>query len=116
MKFTQLNPHLLRYEKRPDGVYHVEVDTIAECNGVQFLCPKCFETNKGAVGTHSVLCWSQNRGTPDEAAPGPGRWTITGTSVEDLTLGGENGKSDSVLLTSGCGWHGWVKNGEVTSL
>lgn len=81
-----------------------------EAQGVMFLCPLC----EG----HQVLCWFKDRGVPDKAEPGPGRWTPTGTCIGDLTL------SPSVNLDTksaeyysqypnSCRWHGWVKNGEA---
>lgn len=85
----------------PDGAFR-EVSTIGEANGVLFDCPKC--------GRHSVLCWSRSRGVPDGIEPGPGRWEMTGSGLDDLTL------SPSIDLSrngSGCGWHGWVKNGDA---
>lgn len=91
--------------------------TFAEAQGVLFLCPKCFTANGGAVGTHSVLCWSRSRGVPDSVRPKPGRWTLQGTSIDDLTLDGDPvGNARSVLLTSdgGCAWHGFVNNGDAT--
>jgi hypothetical protein len=81
----------------------------AEAQGIRFLCPKCFEANGGAAGTHSVLCWFADKGVPADKSPGPARWPATGTGVEDITL------TPSVLLLGGCGWHGWIKNGVVTS-
>jgi hypothetical protein len=119
MRLTELEPRFVRYEKRADGVYHVETTNIRKAQGVQFLCPKCFTENAGPVGTHLVLCWSRSRGVPDDATPGPGRWTLEGTGFDDLTLNGDSkegpGKgARSVLLTSGCGWHGFITNGEVT--
>lgn len=91
-----------------------EVETIAEAQGVQFLCPKCFATNGGARGTHSVVCWSRSRGVAEEESPGPGRWTLEGTGLEDLTLNGDQaggGGARSALLTAGCGWHGFINAG-----
>ena len=79
--------------------------------GVIFLCPKCFEMNKGSVGTHSVICWFKDRGIPDNMDPKPGRWNPSGTSLDDLTFVGPG--AVSVLLTSGCGWHGFVKDGSA---
>jgi hypothetical protein len=65
--------------------------------------------NNGPIGTHSVLCWFKGRGVPDDEFSGPGRWDVSGTGFEDLTL------IPSVHLTGeGCGWHGHVQNGEVT--
>jgi hypothetical protein len=115
MRFLDLQPRFIRYDKREDGVYHVFVEGIAEAQGVIFLCPKCFAKNNGPMGTHSVICWSRSRGVPDEANPKPGRWTLDGTGLSDLTLNGDPpGNARSVLLTGGgCGWHGFVTNGEA---
>ena len=107
-----LEAGFLRYERREDGsvLYH-HVDTIAEAQGVRFLCPKCFRANRGKVGTHMVVCWSRSRGVPEDAQPGPGRWVLTGTGIGDLTLDAEPGQTRSVLLTAGCRWHGFVTKG-----
>jgi len=62
------------------------------------------------IGTHMVLCWFRDRGVPDGETPGPGRWQVSGSGLGDLTL------APSVHLTgAGCGWHGFVRNGLVTS-
>lgn len=91
-----------------------EVDSIADAQGVQFLCPKCFSKNGGPVGTHSVVCWSRSRGVGEDETPGPGRWSLEGTGIDDLTLNGDapgGGGARSVLLTGGCGWHGFINSG-----
>lgn len=80
--------------------------------GVLFLCPKCFAANGGAAGTHSVLCWFANPASgpvaPAHVDPKP-RWTRGGNSIASLSL------QPSVLLSGeGCGWHGWVTNGDAT--
>jgi hypothetical protein len=108
---TQLEGQFLRREVTDGHIRQIPVDTLAEAQGVRFLCPKCFRDNGGNVGTHQVICWSAERGTPADATPGPGRWKMEGTGLEDLTLSGENGKSSSVWLTGGCGYHGFIKNG-----
>lgn len=117
MKLTSLDPSFQRCEFRGDGKeFHCEVATIAEAQGVEFLCPKCFEKNGGPVGTHVVVCWSRSRGTPDAASPGPGRWKISGTGFDDLTLDADPPSSArSVDLKGGCRWHGFVTNGQVTN-
>ncbi len=82
------------------------VADFSEARGVMFLCPKCFIANRGRVGTHSVIAWFT--GVPADRVPGPGRWEASGTSLADLTL------RPSILLTGeGCGWHGFITNGEV---
>lgn len=79
------------------------VDTIDEADGVMFLCPGCFARNGGAEGTHVVICWEPS--VPLDVSPGPGRWPLVGTSLDDLTL------TPSVALDC---WHGWVKNGDAS--
>lgn len=108
-----LEAYFVRYES-PTGWRHV--DHLAEATGLHMLCPKCFTFNAGPVGTHAVLCWFRGRGVPDEMDPKPGRWTPSGSSLDDLTfVPGDPPISVSVLLTGGCGWHGHVRNGAVDS-
>ncbi len=83
-----------------------DVDTFDDAQGVFFLCPKCYAANGGSVGTHAVICWSPK--APATIPPGPARWTMTGTGLDDLSL------SPSVQLTSGCMWHGFVTDGKAT--
>lgn len=79
-----------------------------DCDGLIFLCPKCFADNKGPIGTHSVICWKPH--VPLSISPGPGRWSQRGTGIDDLTL---FAGSSSVWLKDGCGWHGFVGFGSV---
>lgn len=97
----------------PDGGDWIctPVENIADAQCVQFLCPKCFAANNGSVGTHWIKCWFNGRGVPDHYLPGPGRWNPSGTGLHDLTFVGPG--ATSVLLTSGCGWHGWIENGQA---
>lgn len=137
MRLVDLEPQFLRYEMqehdqatsaiiREPGKYpvFVSVPTIAEAQGVEFLCPKCFVTKGGPIGTHAVICWSSSAGVPDDAQPGPGRWKLVGTGFADLTLAEEPGKSRSVALNCEClepdgskgpGWHGYITGGEATN-
>jgi hypothetical protein len=117
MKVTDLSPQFLQYEKRGDNTYLQYTDDMTKAQGVMFLCPKCFVQNNGKIGTHCIICWSRSRGTPEDVAPLPGRWSIEGTSMEKLTLNGDavgGGGARSVVLTGGCEWHGFITNGEVT--
>lgn len=99
------------FTKRIDGRSRRMDVPYAEADGVQFLCPKCFAANGGPVGTHLVICWFVGR-VPDDETPGPGRWVPSGTGIDDLTFIGPN--AASVLLQGGCGWHGFVRDGDAT--
>lgn len=101
------------YEKTGPVEYILIVETLAEADGVMFLCPKCFADNAGPVGTHTVICWFVGK-VPDDVDPKPGRWTPTGTGLADLTFVPSAGRSHSVLLTGGCRWHGFVANGDAS--
>jgi hypothetical protein len=93
--------------------YHIDVATLAEADGLSFLCPKCFAENRGPVGTHTVICWFEGK-VPDDAVPGPGRWNPVGTGLDDLSFV-PGKRSPSVLLTGdGCAWHGFVTAGDAT--
>lgn len=86
----------------------------AGAHGVKFLCPKCYATNGGPVGTHSVICWSRSAGTPEEMQPKPGRWKMQGSGIHDLTLDGDQpggGGARSIQLLGGCNWHGFIDDG-----
>ena len=85
---------------------HRTVISIAKADGLMLLCPKCFEDNGGPVGTHSVICWQPH--VPQDIPPTPGRWEFYGTGLKDLTL---VAGSSSVLLTSGCRAHFWIRDG-----
>jgi hypothetical protein len=110
-KLTDLDAHFIVWT---GGGWH-RVGRIEDAQGISFLCPKCFAANGGAVGTHSVICWSQSRGAPDAAVPGPGRWRMDGTGLHDFTLNADPPRSArSVALNGGCAWHGFVTNGDAT--
>lgn len=100
-------------EERTGPVAYIpEVDSLAEADGVWFLCPKCYAENGGRIGTHSVICWFVGK-VSDDVDPKPGRWTPTGTGLHDLTFVPSPERSQSVLLTGGCLWHGFVVNGDA---
>lgn len=109
MKLTDLDASFRRIIV--PGRSHEHVDNIEDAQGVMFLCPKCFTTNKGAIGTHMVICWFLDRGVSDDERPGPGRWGALGTGLADLTL---KAGSSSILLKGGCNWHGFIRNGDAT--
>jgi uncharacterized protein DUF6527 len=87
---------------------------IDRAQGIWFLCPVCFAKNGGPVGTHMVEVSFSGRGVPDDRGSHgengePTRWNLSGSGYNDLTL------TPSIWLKGGgCGWHGFITNGEVT--
>jgi hypothetical protein len=123
VRLRELDPSFIRREIRscsggPDcstvsphteHEYWINVASIAEADGLMFLCPVCFVTNKGPVGTHGVLCWRPR--VPQNVAPKPGRWEFEGTSLDDISL---VAASSSIFLTGeGCGAHFYIRSGEI---
>lgn len=97
------------------SVYTIPVHSLTDAQGVRFLCPKCYAAHGGAIGTHSIICWSRSRGIPNDADPGPGRWKMDGTGLDDLTLNADAPSSArSIQLNGGCAWHGYVTQGRAT--
>jgi hypothetical protein len=111
VKLTELEPRFLRRVEEEGSIYHRDVVSIGEAEGVMFLCPKCFQANGERIATHFVICWSPK--VPPEAVPGPGRWELVGTGFADLTL---RAGSSSVQLLGGCNWHGFITNGDVSTV
>jgi hypothetical protein len=102
MKLIDLEPS---FKKVVDERTMRNVDTLAEAEGIKFLCPYCFRKNNGAVGTHSIIIWFEGRGAPPEWEPLP-RWRVSGTGYGDLTI-------TPSILDSEC-WHGYVTKGEIS--
>lgn len=113
LSLRELQAVFVRCDDRFEGDHapHRPVDRIEDADGVRFLCPLCFGANGGARGTHIVICWSPS--APADQPPGPGRWALVGSSIDDLTLGPIPGKTRSVQLLGGCNWHGFVTNGRA---
>lgn len=103
MRLLDLEPKFVKYLS--GGVIR-EVSSLAEADGIRFLCPKCFRNFPRNV--HQVICWSPS--VPGEVRPGPGRWEMSGSNFHDLSL---TAKSSSVRVTSGCRAHFFVQNGEI---
>lgn len=109
MRLRDLNAKFERIEKCSYATYYVnEGTTIENADGICFLCPVCFEKNKGPIGTHAIICWRPR--VPAEMSPSPGRWEFQGTSIDDLTL---VAGSSSIKLESGCQAHFFVTKGEI---
>lgn len=117
MKLRDLEAYFVKFslgpvdEHWPNGrPTYRHVDKLQDADGVFFLCPKCFETNHGRIGTHMVGCWFVGK-VPPWVDPKPGRWNPAGTGLDDLTFVPPG--AVSVLLNGGCGWHGFVRNGDA---
>lgn len=112
MRLRELEAQFVRREVDGDGTErYVHVATVAEADGVYFICPCCIAKLGSKIGAHSVLCWFVGK-VPDDVDPKPGRWNPSGTTIDDLTFVGPG--AASVLLQGGCGWHGFVNNGDAT--
>jgi len=114
VKLLELEPQFVRYVKEADGEYLHHVDSLAQAQGIQFLCPSCFVRNKGPIGTHLIEVALAGRGVSDSQGSHnrrgkPSRWTAVGSGYGDLTL------TPSVLTDPAkpaCdGWHGYITNG-----
>ena len=105
MKLKELNPHFLKFHSESS---YAQIDDIKQADGLLFLCPVCFEKNKGSVGTHSIICWQPH--IPLDVSPKPGRWSFHGTGYDDLEL---KAGSSSILLNGGCNAHFFIRNGEI---
>ena len=91
----------------------LQVDTLAEADGVWFLCPKCFAENHGPVGTHMHMIGFAGRCPPGSYTKGSAgedtRWQVAdcSTCMEDLVL------TPSIQAIGGCNWHGFVGSSGV---
>ena len=107
----ELEGRLLRFHKGENTFE--EVQTVGEADGVSFLCPKCYAANGGAAGTHSVPLWFSSLGEArSRQLQGHPGWNKSGKSLDDLTF--VKPGAVSVLLKSGCCWHGFVRDGRAT--
>jgi len=125
MKLTDLYPQFITYGERTiteddlnptpyQQKFMTHVDLLAEAQGLQFGCPKCFEKNGGMIGTHLIDVTFRDRGVSDNLGShntegAPSRWAVSGTGYADLTI------QPSVLVQGACGWHGFITNGEIIS-
>jgi hypothetical protein len=112
MKLAELEPRLLNINE--PGLYGT-AESLAEAQGIMFLCPKCFAARGGNVGTHSILCWFTGRGVPDDLAPKPGRWVPSGIGIDDLTFIGPAAASVLLQSPAGCRAHFKICNGEIVN-
>lgn len=108
MKLTDLHPQFLG--AGGEGIYKSDGTPAAKREGVGILmdcpCGQCDEFHQLYVPFDNPL----DGGPPLE--PGHPRWHRTGDTFETLTL------TPSILRSrdkGGCGWHGFITNGEVRS-
>lgn len=108
---------------------HRDLPSIEGAQGLLFQCPFCAagkpavveeDGSRGFAGAHYVLCWFANpinaERVPDSEFPGPGRWTFSGTSIDDATLSPSVNLDVHTTHTGDpheCRWHGWVKSGDA---
>lgn len=89
------------------------IESLSEAQGIMFLCPLCFDKNAGPIGTHSIEVTFSDRNVIDKDGSHnkegrATRWKIEGGSgLEDLRL------SPSILIESGCNWHGFIGNNGI---
>lgn len=85
----------------------IDVDTLAQAQGIAFTCPKC--------RNHAIAVAFTDRGVlphhaSHDADGRPTRWSVVGGSFADLSL------SPSIDCTKGhnpnC-WHGHITQGEI---
>lgn len=125
MKLAELKPQFFRHaveaagpelgRPMPDGttqwggfptdVFH-NTDNLAEADGITFLCPKCFASNAGPIGTHSIMIFFEGGKAPPHLGTNKDgqtvRWRVTGTGYGDLVT------VPSILQQAGCQWHGYI--------
>jgi hypothetical protein len=151
MRLTDLEPQFIRYETRIEDYeiiegdaatwrergcptktvngpceYMTHVGSLADAQGLWFLCPKCYAENihklpagapdiEGAgIGIHQVQVTFEGRDVKDvQGSHGtngsPTRWNVSGTGYNDLTT------TPSILVGPTCGWHGYITNGEIVN-
>jgi|WetSurSiteA1Bulk_404760.scaffolds.fasta_scaffold159238_1 hypothetical protein len=110
MRLVELDPHFLVRKPTNDAdMRHVleRTSELAVADGIRFLCPKCYTDNGGPEGTHSILIPFAGKALNDRG------WQVSGTSFSDLTL-----RPSIAIYTEkgGCGFHGFITNGEVISV
>lgn len=108
MRLTELAPRFLGAGGY--GVTNADGSPVSKREGVMltFVCPKCGPD--GARHGH-VACYLNPAMDGAPYKRGSPCWNRTGDTFETLTL------SPSILVKPdngrGCGWHGFVENGEV---
>ncbi len=105
MKLTDLDPELIWKINAQTGGHWTDCPDLAHAQAIWFQCPRC-------VDGHRILVPFENRGCPppEQWCPGLPRWTLVGgSSIDDITIW------PSILVSQPCGWHGFVRNGEIVN-
>lgn len=108
MKLIELNPCFLGAGGY--SVSNADGSPVPERHGVglSFDCP-CGCGTRGYIDFENPL----DGGPPHDTRPSLPRWQRTGETLETLTL------TPSILRSQergGCGWHGFITNGEVRTV
>lgn len=94
------------------AAFFAHVAVLSEAHGVRFLCPKSFAAHGGKVGAHSVQVYFAGSVVPAHIGVNKDgqtvRWSVLGTSLDDLSLSPSIQEQDSI-----CGWHGFVGSNGV---
>ena len=97
MKLRELNGELIHLDPPAEGGGRPmrQVDALAEADAIQFDCPQCGPTHRCLV--------------PFEGRAFGDGWAVDASSLslETLTL------RPSIFYQRGCGWHGFITNGEA---
>lgn len=114
-QFTKYSEQAVPSDEFVDGVKHVDgiqrtyapVATLAEADGIWFICPKC-----AATDGHQVRVGFYGKAVPGTYGYNkdgqPVLWTVAGGStLDDLQL------TPSILIQGGCDWHGFVGSSGV---
>lgn len=122
MKLRELDAQFIAYREEtkqemlargvaiPSSLF-MRVSTLREAHGIRFICPKSFTTNAGMVGAHLIQVFFVGSPVPNNIgvnkAGEPVRWSVSGTSLDDLAL------LPSIREEGLCGWHGFVGSNGV---
>jgi hypothetical protein len=109
VRLTELEPQFAKIIE-PNRLYRM-VDAVGEADGIQFVCPECFRKLGKREGAHSIICWRPQ--VPLTEHIGPGRWELSGTNFDNLTLTGVPTSSVKLDGPGGCKAHFHVVNGEI---
>lgn len=126
MKLRDLDGQFFGSVDAMTGARHRQGDHLEAAQGVLFQCPACAvgkevvtdeDGTRGVAGAHYIaICFSNPRGAspaPHEYDHNP-RWTMSGTSLDDLSLSPSINLDVPGLTGDQCRWHGFVTNGDAS--